>query len=205
HGREVLERIVIERWKQEAVHRERHRGDQHRIAVGIGPHDRLGADIGGAAAAVLDHHLLAPDVRELAGNHPGDGVGPAAGRKRHDQAHETVRPILGGRGRSLGGYSAGWSRGQGRRGGEPNRPAAADHSLTLMLAALIPGSHFSISARRCAPSSSGVEPTMTTPSWSSLALIGDSRSTATVSACILRMMSSGVLAGTKKANHDDVS
>ncbi len=33
------------------------------------------------------------------------------------------------------------------------------HSLALMPAALMTGAHFSISALRCAPSASGVEPT----------------------------------------------
>src|SRR5262249_11681040 len=80
-----------------------------------------------------------------------------------------------------------------------------DHSLTLMLAALMTGAHRSISACTCISSCPGVEPTTTTPSASSLALICASASAATVSACILEMISAGVLAGTKKANHDEVS
>jgi len=74
-----------------------------------------------------------------------------------------------------------------------------------MLAALMTGAHRSISALRCVPSFSGVEPTTTTPSASSLALICGSASAATVSAYILWMSSGGVLAGTKNANHDEVS
>ena len=46
----------------------------------------------------------------------------------------------------------------------PMALAAGDHSLTLMLAALMTGAHFSISVLKCAPSSSGVEPTTITPS-----------------------------------------
>ena len=46
---------------------------------------------------------------------------------------------------------------------------------------------------------------MITPSLSSRALIAGSRSTATVSAFILRTISGGVLAGTTKANQDDMS
>ena len=67
------------------------------------------------------------------------------------------------------------------------------------------GPHFAASSLRCAPSASGVDPTMITPSLSSLALIAGSASTARVSAFILRMISGGVFAGTTKANHDDVS
>ena len=135
---------------------------QHGVAVGLGAHDRFGADIGGAAAAILDHHLLAPDFRQLAGDHARDGVGAAARRERHDQAHEAVRP-----GRSA-------ARGRRRRGGSEPASAAPpgscrarrrDHgySLTLMLAALMTGAHLSISALRWVASASGVEPTAMTP------------------------------------------
>src|SRR5262249_32673876 len=107
-------------------------------------------------------------------------------------------------GRSLREHPAGATWSECRCCGEPDRVAAGDHSLTLMLAALMTGAHRSISALRCVPSCSGVEPTPTTPSASSLALACGA-SAATVSACILRMISGGVLAGTKKANHDEVS
>src|SRR5262249_20731255 len=130
-------------------------------AVGIRPRDCLGADIGGAAAAVLDHHLLAPNVGELAGDDAGDGVGSPAGRERHDQPHEAVRPIRAGRSLRERAPDAGRQR---RRPGERNGVAAGDHSLTLILAALMTGAHFSISVLRWAPSSSGEEPTAITPS-----------------------------------------
>src|SRR5262249_34997279 len=127
---------------------------------------------------------------------------PAARRERHDQPHETVGPGL--RRLRRGGLRDGPAD-ECRERGERERAAPGDHSLTLIFAALITGAHFSISALRCAPSASGVEPTTTTPIVSSLALIGGSARTATVSALILPMISAGVLAGMKKANQDDVS
>jgi hypothetical protein len=52
---------------------------------------RIGADGGRAAALVLDHHLMAPDRRQLGGNDARDGVGAAARRKRHDEADKARR------------------------------------------------------------------------------------------------------------------
>src|SRR6266516_2143425 len=92
---------------------------------------------------------------------------PPARRERHDQAHEPVGPIRHRQsplGRSLRGHRAGETWGECRRCGEPDRVAAGDHSLTLMLAAWMTGAHLSISALRCVPSCSDVEPTTTTPS-----------------------------------------
>src|SRR5215468_4842310 len=74
-----------------------------------------------------------------------------------------------------------------------------------MPASLISGPHLSISALRMAASSSGVEPRTTTPRASSFCLVAGSVSAATVSACILRMISGGVFAGTKKAYQDETS
>src|SRR5262249_40230557 len=66
------------------------------------------------------------------------------------------------------------------------------------------GAHLSISALRKAASAAGVEPT-TTPSCSSRSLVAGSLSAATVSACILRMISGGVLAGAKSAYQEDTA
>src|SRR5262245_46886289 len=78
------------------------------------------------------------------------------------------------------------------------------YSLTLMLAALMTGPHLAISSLRCAPSASGVEPIGIRPRLSSLAFTAGSASVAALSVYILWMISGGVLAGMKKANHDDV-
>ena len=56
--------------------------------------DVLGREIAAGAAAVLDDHLLAPDVRQPLTDDAGDGVGAAAGGEGHDQADVAVRPAL---------------------------------------------------------------------------------------------------------------
>ena len=89
--REIGHRIERQGREQKLVHRERHRLQQHGVAVRVGLGDRVGADRGRAAALVLDHHLLAPDRRQLGGDDARDGVGAAAGRKRHDEADEARR------------------------------------------------------------------------------------------------------------------
>src|SRR6266568_4631621 len=76
---------------------------------------------------------------------------------------------------------------------------------TLMPASSMITLHFAISAARVTRNSSGDEPTTPTPSCSSLALVAGSASAATVSACILRMMDSGVLAGTNSAYQAETS
>src|SRR5262249_57280251 len=119
----------------------------------------------------------------------GDRVGSPAGREWHDQGYEPVRPIRHRQsllGRSLREHPAGKTWSECRRCGKRDRVAAGDHSLTLMLAALMTGAHLSISALRWVPSCSGVEPTTTTPSASSLALICGSARPATGAALILR-------------------
>ena len=57
---------------------------QERVAVGRRLGRRLGADHAAGAAAVLDDELLAEGLAELVGPGPGDDVGGAAGRERHD-------------------------------------------------------------------------------------------------------------------------
>jgi hypothetical protein len=62
-------------------------GDQERVAVGRrGP---AGLDAGNAAAAalVVDHDLLLPDVGQLLGHQAGEDVRRLAGRERHDETH----------------------------------------------------------------------------------------------------------------------
>src|SRR5205807_4292567 len=46
------------------------------------------------AAAVLDQHRLAPDLRQLLAEQPRRDVGRSARRERHDEAHGLLRPGL---------------------------------------------------------------------------------------------------------------
>src|SRR5262249_11213394 len=82
---------------------------------------------------------------------------------------------------------------------------SASHSRTVMPASLMIGAHLSISARRKAPSSAGVEPATTTPSCSSRCFVAGSASAAAMSAWIFRMIAGAVLAGANKAYQDETS
>ena len=92
--RKIGERVVGERAVERAVDRQRRTPDQHRVAVRVGPRDHLGADIGAGAAFVLDHDLLAPRLGKRIGDDAGDGVGRPARCIRHDDTHESARPLL---------------------------------------------------------------------------------------------------------------
>ncbi len=77
-----------------------------RVAVGRRLGQRIHADIAARAALVLDHPLLAGDLRHLGAEDAGQGVGGAAGRERVDVADRLVGVgHLGGR-RSPGAASA---------------------------------------------------------------------------------------------------
>src|SRR5205823_13486107 len=76
---------------------------------------------------------------------------------------------------------------------------------TLIFASRITGPHLSISDFRKLASSAGVEPFGVAPSSSSRVLTDGWASAALVSALILATTSCGVLAGTKKPNHDITS
>ena len=191
--REVGDRIVAEL-------RDRERGwspgiarEKHGVAVGRGAGGGLGGDIAAGAAAVLDHHLLAPDVGEPGGEDAGDGVGSAARRKRHDQPHEAVGPssvpapasaraAAGRSSRELARAPTLRTAQQAAATDHVSRSslirifvAASAHSRMLMPASLITGPHLSISALRNAASSAGVEPTTTRPSCSSRPWLRDRR------------------------------
>ena len=94
-------------------------GQAARIAVAqlelrlLRPGDRLGhglrADGPRRTGAVVHQHLLAQHLGQFGGHQAADGVGAAAGRKRHDQAKGAV-----GIGRCAGAGQAG----QARRGGQ---------------------------------------------------------------------------------------
>ena len=72
-------------------------GELERVAVRRGLRDRVGADDGRAADAVLDHHLLAEPLAHLDGDDARDGVGAGAGGKRHDHLDRPVGPFGAGR------------------------------------------------------------------------------------------------------------
>src|SRR4030095_16090748 len=59
------------------------------------------ADRTAGAAAVVDHHRLAPLLGELAPEHPADDVERTARRERHDEPHRPRRKI----GRRSRGYT----------------------------------------------------------------------------------------------------
>jgi hypothetical protein len=66
------------------------RGEQ-RVAVGCGLGSLRGPGRPCRARHVLDHDRLAESAREPLCNQPGQDVGRAAGRERHDQADGLLR------------------------------------------------------------------------------------------------------------------
>ena len=71
-------------------------GIDERIAVRLGACDLRRADRAARARAVLDNELLAEGRGELGRQQPGQLVGAAARRKRHDDPHRLGgRPLLG--------------------------------------------------------------------------------------------------------------
>jgi hypothetical protein len=68
---------------------------QHRVAVGRCLRRGARADRATRAAAVVDHDLLAEDLRQLGRQRPRHRVGAAAGRERHDHANRLGGPLLG--------------------------------------------------------------------------------------------------------------
>jgi hypothetical protein len=95
HQRErdqVLLEVVVEL----GVHRRRdgvvHRAHEDVVAVGRRARRDAGAQRAAGAAAVVDDQLLAGLLGELRRQRPGEGVGAAAGRERHDHHHRLGRP-----------------------------------------------------------------------------------------------------------------
>ena len=66
-------------------------GEQHRVAVGRGLGDDVGADGRGRAGLVVHDHRLAPARGQLLGHHAGHHVRLAAWRERHDESHGLAR------------------------------------------------------------------------------------------------------------------
>ncbi len=99
HDREWRERrrVIAELLVQQHARRQRRglRGEE-RVSVGLGEGDRFGADAAAGARAVLHHERLAHDLGEAIGEHAGDDVGAAAGRRRHDDPHQAARIAVAG-------------------------------------------------------------------------------------------------------------
>ena len=95
--REILDRII----RQVRAEAERDsvgaRGcDAHRVAVGRGLGDRVGAEIAARTDTILDHDLLAQPGTEPLRQNARNDIGAAACRERHDQADRPLRPSGGG-------------------------------------------------------------------------------------------------------------
>ena len=97
--REILDRVVGRLGLQRGGGRMRGRvGEPHGVAVGLGAGDRLAAERGAGADAVVDHDLLAEPLGQPLADDAGDDVGAAAGLERHDQADRPfARPFVRGR------------------------------------------------------------------------------------------------------------
>ncbi|MNC86589.1 hypothetical protein D3C83_22610 [compost metagenome] len=71
-------------------------GKEDGIAVRRGIHGELGGDQAVGAGAVFDEKVLAHALLERVREQPGLDIRPAARRKRHQDAHRPVGPLLGG-------------------------------------------------------------------------------------------------------------
>jgi hypothetical protein len=100
-------------------HVDRCQGRKQRIAVGLLAQDGAGADDATPAGAVLDNHLLAPQLRQRLCDEPMADVRRGAGRQWHNHLHRARRIGLG-RCRSGGGQAeaGGGHAGQKRAFGE---------------------------------------------------------------------------------------
>src|SRR5262249_54841349 len=93
-GREVGDRVVPERGIEIAVGRMRERGDVDGVAVGIGTGNEFGCNVAAGAGLVLDHDLLAPDLREAGRDDTGSRVDSAPRCERAYDAHQLRGPTF---------------------------------------------------------------------------------------------------------------
>jgi len=95
HRREVLQRIVARTGVQAGVHRVGDADHEHRVAVGRGALDELGADVAARAGLVLHHHRLSQRLAELLGHEAPDDVGRAPRAEGDDELYGMLlRPFL---------------------------------------------------------------------------------------------------------------
>jgi hypothetical protein len=67
-------------------------GEPERVAVGVRVRDLASTDTAAAADAVFDHERLAQALAKLLRHQPGDDIGAAARRERHDEPDRTLGP-----------------------------------------------------------------------------------------------------------------
>lgn len=67
------------------------RREEQRVAIVCAARGILGANHAARAGAVVDHPWLTGTARKFFGHDPGDGIGEASRRGRHDDAHRLVR------------------------------------------------------------------------------------------------------------------
>src|SRR5262249_24078063 len=72
----------------------RRRTEQQRVAVRRRARGGLGADVAAGARPVVDHDLLAQQLREAGRDDAGRGIGAATGREWRDQPNDAVRVSL---------------------------------------------------------------------------------------------------------------
>ena len=96
--REVLDGVVGEVVHQARVDDMVRGVEQQRVAVRRRARHDGRADVAAGPAAVLDHHGLAPALRELLAEDAAEGIGRSAGRERHHQLDRLVGIGLGKRG-----------------------------------------------------------------------------------------------------------
>jgi hypothetical protein len=89
--REILQRVVWQVFAQRGIDRVRGTREEQRVTVGRRIRRELRRDHLPAAAAVVDHHLLAERFGELRREEPSDDVACAAGRIGNDHAHGALR------------------------------------------------------------------------------------------------------------------
>ena len=102
HDRDEIGGIVGQLAVVERMHGEVARRPEQQHVVVIGGEKRLDRDDAVAAGLVLDHHRLAPLLRELLGEQPRADVGAGARAERHDEFDRPCRPVLRMRGRQRG-------------------------------------------------------------------------------------------------------
>ena len=79
--------------QQDVVHAGPGVGQEQRVAVGIRPRHRFGADDAAGPGPVVDDELLAQRFGQLAGDEPPDDVVRRPGRERNHPAHRPARVI----------------------------------------------------------------------------------------------------------------
>ena len=95
HQRQILGRIVRQRFVQRRVDRERRHRHHDRVAVGRRLGDKVGGDDRAGARTVLDDKGFAEPLLEFRGKQPRQDVGAAGRRERHDEGDRAIRIIRG--------------------------------------------------------------------------------------------------------------